>query len=403
MRSRHTYFPLVAAIFVSITAWHASPARAALCGKCRDMMFTESQGRCIDCGGPTSSGALQLCPKCSAKRHQCEHCLARLSEKDEAAINDAPAAPLPAPASSGDVQQHSPLSTAPGNAVGASKNGGTAPSWTGAPAVLDPPPLAASADHAVLPNPASAAPPVPAAQQLKPINPARPGSYTAGKWRFQLQITNPGTRSEGRWGWLTYDGQKLPRGGINDFYFSPWGPMYWVGAEKTAWGLHGFMPVPSPQNPRKGRVLALPIALVSPAPWQAGTAAFAPDKVQTLEINRSHNGQITRLRVGNVLIIRLPGNPASGYQWQVGTTNTQAVRLTVPPQYSPPAIGSAAAAPGTYTFIYQAVQPGAGPLRLYYVRPNDRAHARDAFAIGIQVATTSPASRPASPTGFSDR
>ena len=119
-----------------------------------------------------------------------------------------------------------------------------------------------------------------------------------------------------------------------------------------------------PRTLRKGRALAVPIALLARAPGPAGTAAPSPDKVQTLEINRSHSGQLARLRVGNVLIIRLPGNPAGGFQWQVGTANTQALRLAVAPQYSPPAAGSIAAAQGTYTFIYQAVQPGTGAAAL---------------------------------------
>ena len=71
-------------------------------------------------------------------------------------------------------------------------------------------------------------------------------------------------------------------------------------------------------------------------------------------------------------MIRLPGNPATGYQWQAATTNSPAVRLTVRPQYSPPASTAAqAAALGTYTFTFQAVQPGSGSIRLYYVRPGD--------------------------------
>jgi inhibitor of cysteine peptidase len=105
--------------------------------------------------------------------------------------------------------------------------------------------------------------------------------------------------------------------------------------------------------------------------------------VQTLEVNRSQNGQMARLRVGNVMIVRLPGNPASGYQWQAGTANTQAVRMTVRPQYSPSSAG--AAAPGTYTFVFEAVQPGTGSIRLYYVRTNDSGHPRDAFAVGVTV------------------
>ncbi len=78
-------FSLLAAAMVfsaAVLGWSQS-TRAALCSKCRDLMFVDSAGKCIDCGGPTASGALQLCPKCSAKRHQCEHCLAATTEKDE--------------------------------------------------------------------------------------------------------------------------------------------------------------------------------------------------------------------------------------------------------------------------------------------------------------------------------
>lgn len=378
MKSKRIFFPLIAAIFLSVVTGHV--ARAALCAKCREMMFTESQGRCIDCGGPTSSGALQLCPKCSAKRHQCEHCLAKLSKEEESA-ESAPE-PLPGPASNSGVEQPSPPTpTVAGKPDPAPKDSaGMAPPWNGAPASPELPP--AAPDRAVLPGPAGAAPDA-ALPRLRPIDPTRAGTYTAGKWQFHLQIADPGTRGEGRWGWLTYDGQKLPRGNINDYYNTPWGPMYWVGAEKTAWGLHGFMPIPSPQNPRPGRQLAMPASLMAAASTRPASAG----KLQTLEINRSHNGQMARLRVGNLLIIRLPGDPASGYQWQVGTSNTQAVRLTVAPQYSPATIGSAGAtAAGAYTFIYRAVQPGAGSLRLYYVRPNDRMHPRDVFAIGVQIA-----------------
>jgi inhibitor of cysteine peptidase len=386
---------VTAGVFSALLAQDVAPARAAMCGKCRDLMFTDSQGKCIDCGGPTSSGALQLCPKCSAKRHQCEHCLARLSEKDEAAVEAAPVGPsLPEQAPRNGTDNAGPISPA------APINADSSPHDNGGKTV-EPQPLATAskftqsttaANPAVLPGPASATPPESsAAPQPKRINPTRPGSYTSGKWKFRLEITNPDTRSEGRWGWLTYDGQKLPRGSINDYYVTPWGPMYWVDVPTTNWGMHGFMPIPLPQNPRQGHALALPAYLAAasgPAAQATSSpttsAASSAPKVQTLEINRSHNGQMARLRVGNVLIIRLPGNPASGYQWQAGTANTQAMQMTVRPQYSPaPAGGNA---PGTYTFVFQAVQPGTGSIRLYYMRPNESGRPRDAFAVGVTVA-----------------
>jgi inhibitor of cysteine peptidase len=395
MKSKVYCFAAAAIVFSAGLTQHASHVQAAVCGKCRDLMFIESQGKCIDCGGPTTSGALQLCPKCSAKRHQCEHCLARLSEKDEAAVETAPLGPsLPDPAPRNGADDARPIApAAPGNAdSGPHDNGGkavepqplvTAPTFT---------PSTTAANPAVLPGPASASlPELPAAPQAKRINPTRPGTYTSGKWQFRLEITNPGTRNEGRWGWLTYDGQKLPRGNINDYYVTPWGPMYWIDVPTTNWGMHGFMPIPLPQNPRQGRVLPLPAYLAAASSSQAPPTSAAP-KVQTLEVNRSHNGQMARLHVGNVMIIRLPGNPASGYQWQAGTANTQAVRMTVRPQYSPSPAGGAAQ--GTYTFVFQAVQPGTGSIRLYYVRPNESGRPRDAFSVGVTVnpaaATTPP-------------
>jgi inhibitor of cysteine peptidase len=122
--------------------------------------------------------------------------------------------------------------------------------------------------------------------------------------------------------------------------------------------------------------------------------------VQTLEINQSHNGQLARLRVGNVLVIRLPGNPATGYQWQAATTNSPAVRVTVRPQYSPPApTATGTAAMGTYTFTFQAVQPGSGSIRLYYVRPNDPSRPRDSFAVGVNVLAATATARPVANSG----
>jgi inhibitor of cysteine peptidase len=406
MKLRLTYFVPICILFSTPLMEHASPARGAMCGNCRDLMFIDSQGKCIDCGGPTSSGALQLCPKCSGKRHQCEHCLAKLSEKDEAQVDVAPVGPsLPEQSPQRDANNAPPVAPAkPSNAdLRPHNDSGTNAELRPllpAPKILPP---TTAADPAVLPGPASAVPPdAPAAPQPKRINPARPGTYSSGKWQFRLEITNPGTRSEGRWGWLTYDGQKLPRGNVNDYYVTPWGPMFWVDVPTTNWGMHGFMPIALPQNPRQGRALALPSNLATAPSSNPTTQAANAPKVQTLEINRSHNGQLARLHVGNVLIIRLPGNPASGYQWQAGTANSSALRLTVRPQYSPPSSGSPTAS-GTYTFVFQAVEPGSGSIRLYYVRANEPGRPRDAFTVGVNVASSATApARSALPSYLSE-
>jgi predicted secreted protein len=403
-------FSLLAAIFVfsaAVMGWNQS-SRAALCGKCRDLMFIDSEGKCSDCGGATASGALQLCPKCSARRHQCEHCLAATTEKDEAMAQSTP--------HSGDAQgKPSLLWTAPTNSGDPARPADAAAARPTGSEINSLPPATTKAERPTpsenLPEgrPSAELPPnPPAAARLGPINPSKAGTYTSGKWRYQLQITSPGTRSEGRWGWLTYDDRKLPRGNVNDYYPTPWGPIFWVDVPTTAWGAHGWMPVPLTQDRRQGRALAAPRSILAAGPDQPGTAAtgvpasptssaaaaLSTPRAQKLEINKSHNGQLARLRVGHVLVIRLPGNAASGYQWQAATTNSPAVRLTVRPQYTPLPSSTTPSTSGTYTFIFQAVQPGSGSIRLYYVRPNDPSRPRDSFSVGVNVAPAATTARP---------
>jgi inhibitor of cysteine peptidase len=213
-----------------------------------------------------------------------------------------------------------------------------------------------------------------------------------------LDIANPGTRGEGRWGSLWYDGQKLPRGAINDYYRTPWGPIYWVDVPGTPWGLHGWMPVPLGQNNRQGRPLAVPAALAAgqsraPSSPSSPPSPAAPGKPEslsnqkTLEVTKADSGRRARLYVGNILVVRLPGSPTTGYQWQVVPTSAVAVRLTTQPQYiaSPVAAGVMGGS-GTFVFTFQAVQPGTGIVRLAYARPweGNRA-AADAFSLAVEV------------------
>src|SRR5271169_1373281 len=106
----------------------AGLARAELCPKCRDLMFVDSPGKCRDCGGETASGALKLCPKCSAVQHRCEHCLETLdgtgatapawkptakppvdnTPVDNTPAQDAPAGRLPAAAPPAQVPPQPP-------------------------------------------------------------------------------------------------------------------------------------------------------------------------------------------------------------------------------------------------------------------------------------------------------
>jgi hypothetical protein len=66
-------------VILTVLIGTATGAWAELCVKCKDNMFTQEIGKCVECGGTTSSGAFKLCKTCSAKLDQCEHCRAALT------------------------------------------------------------------------------------------------------------------------------------------------------------------------------------------------------------------------------------------------------------------------------------------------------------------------------------
>ena len=145
---------------------------------------------------PDHRGALQLCPKCSAKRHQCEHCLAATTDEDEAAAQSKPADPPPEtapptparfpPSAAGQIRSSGPADRRPQ----------TNPANRRRPAAkIDTPTPAGVCRKAN--RPPSCRPIWPPQSKLKPINPAKAGTYTSGKWRYQIadyQLPAPADR-----------------------------------------------------------------------------------------------------------------------------------------------------------------------------------------------------------------
>jgi predicted secreted protein len=360
-------FILLAAVVVMAAA---SAVYADLCPNCRDKMLIDSVGKCEVCGAPTASGALRLCPKCSARLGRCELCGGSLDgwHSLDATPPSQPNPPADKPAT--PRPEDKPAGEASGTNIPPEKSPQVGPAPVTPPA-LSPPALS------------------PPAAPLQPIDFRRPGTYTSGKWQYRLDIAAPGTRNEGRWGWLLYDGQKLPRGQVNDYYRTPWGPIYWVDVPKASWGMHGWMPVPLGQNNRQGQPLALPArpaaappAVASPAPTAGG---------QSLTVTKADNGKHARLYVGNVIAVSLSGNPATGYQWQAVPTASPALRLAKPPEVINPGkrpgmvVDSVA-----YVFTFQAVQPGRGTIQIVYssayARPWEKQRPpADAFKLSFEV------------------
>jgi len=204
----------------------------------------------------------------------------------------------------------------------------------------------------------------------KPIDFKKPGRHVFGKWQYEFKITLPGTRSEGQWGRLAYGGKELPAAEINDHYRTPWGPMYWVGKPDRLFGWHGWSPRPAGGQPQ-GRLL-------SPT-----------DEEQDLtELGEENDGKTITMPEKRRFLVRLKGNPTTGYTWRTAELTGEAVEQLgkpayVPRQHPPGMVGVG----GRFVFKFQAVKPGTSQIKLEYVRPweKDKPPIRT-FTITVNVA-----------------
>jgi len=106
------------------------------------------------------------------------------------------------------------------------------------------------------------------------------GQHTSGAWTYTYSITNPGSRSEGCHGLLSYRQTEVPAPmRINDFYETPWGRLYWVGKPVVLFGGHGWMPTPLVREPI-GRALIDP-ALVNSERFMVHLKVVAPEELAT--------------------------------------------------------------------------------------------------------------------------
>jgi len=195
-------------------------------------------------------------------------------------------------------------------------------------------------------------------------------AYASGKWKYRLRIAHPGTRSEGKWGTLTYGGKQPPVPEINDYYQTPWGAMYWVGMPEMRSGWHGWMPQPSGGGARKGRLLTLP-----------------GDKRLPPALTEKDDGKTLSMAVKKRFVVRLAGNPTTGYGWRTVEVTGDAVEQTgkvayVAAKRQPGMVGVG----GHYVFRFEAVKPGKTSIKLEYARPweKDKPPAKT-FTVTINV------------------
>lgn len=75
------------------------------------------------------------------------------------------------------------------------------------------------------------------------------------------------------------------------------------------------------------------------------------------------------LEQGQMLILRLPSNPSTGYRWELLESAGSQLRSLGPEVYSSPDGDAVIGAQGHSTWRFQAAAAGEGHLRLVYQRP----------------------------------
>jgi predicted secreted protein len=138
------------------------------------------------------------------------------------------------------------------------------------------------------------------------------------------------------------------------------------------------------KRPPRARARRSGLALVASGVVVLAFGAGAALAGRTVTIGASSNGKSLSLKPGDRLVVRLPGNPSTGYRWDVARLpaslralgTSYETRKTTPPMAGQGGI-----------FVYRfAARPGRGTLRLVYHRPWEKqAPALKTFFVGVTV------------------
>ena len=201
---------------------------------------------------------------------------------------------------------------------------------------------------------------------------SRPGEYSSGEWTYRLVVKRPGTRSEGRFGTLSYKEKDVTAAGINDYIETPWGRLYWVGSlDDDSWGDHGWMPRPNPSPLHKpeGKRITPDAAAKEGAPKGA-----EPEVVETKVLTTADDGKTLLIMEGTIIEIKLEGNPSAGYEWKRISAAPQALEPVGKGGWVLETRGGVAEVgrSGFCVFRFKAAKAGEDRLAFEYRRPGDR-------------------------------
>jgi inhibitor of cysteine peptidase len=119
---------------------------------------------------------------------------------------------------------------------------------------------------------------------------------------------------------------------------------------------------------RLGRVRPVVIvAAVGMVLVTGGMSNLSAATTDTINVGPPANGSQRRLHRGDVLVVRLPSNPSTGYTWKV-CCGTRTLLVVVSRTYLPPNDDQLLGASGKAVLRFRAVKAGKTALRLAYVR-----------------------------------
>jgi inhibitor of cysteine peptidase len=91
-------------------------------------------------------------------------------------------------------------------------------------------------------------------------------------------------------------------------------------------------------------------------------------KSRSVQLTEADNGKSFSIGVGDSLVITLPGNPSTGYSWEVKSVDSTILVVAGEAQFvsdNTNMVGSG----GTLTFTFDAKKTGSSTLELVYLRP----------------------------------
>ncbi len=108
----------------------------------------------------------------------------------------------------------------------------------------------------------------------------------------------------------------------------------------------------------------------TPPPASGSPSKKAEPKSEALELSADQDGKTVTVAKGREIVVRLAGNPTTGFNWKVSEISGAAVKsqgepIYVPTQHAQRMVGTG----GTFVFKFLAIKPGKSTIKLVYVRP----------------------------------